>query len=34
MVTYLVKQGYAQVMAEKSEDDTVIGRLSPGDLIA
>jgi hypothetical protein len=34
MVSYLVKTGYAQVVAEKSNDDTMISQLSAGDLIA
>lgn len=34
MVQYLVAKGYARAVAEKTEDESTVGRLSPGDLIA
>jgi Putative amidase domain len=34
MVEHLTRSRFAEIVAEKSEDDTVVGRLQPGDLIA
>lgn len=34
MVSYLVRQGLARVVAEKSADDRMIDSLAPGDLVA